>query len=128
MAIWRLAKHYGSYREVIALVVSSLQLLTIVIIAGVALTAGPLQPANGGYYNTAVLVQSVQQASNQHYQQLGMAINVTKVSCVLDPGKSYTCALHEVSTVGSGPDATQYPYAVPLIVVVSDNGNQWRSQ
>ena len=36
MAIWRLAKHYGTYREVIALVVSGAQLLAVVVVIAVS--------------------------------------------------------------------------------------------
>ena len=119
MSIWRLAKHYGAHREVVALVVSSAQLLVFAIFVIVAVAAPPPRPSNGGFYNTTVLAPSVQRVTNQHYAKLGMGITVTKVACVLDYGSTFTCALHEkVDGVSS---------TVPVTVVVSKNGNEWKS-
>jgi hypothetical protein len=56
---------------------------------------------------------------NEHYQKLGMGIKVTSTSCVLDYGSTFTCALHETS---SG-----VPLTIPVTIVVSDNGNEWKS-
>jgi len=119
MSIWRLAKHYGAHREVVALVVSSAQLLVFAVLVIVAVAAPPPRPANGGFYNTTVLAASVQRVTNQHYAKLGMGITVTEVACVLDYGSTFTCALHEkVDGVSS---------TVPVTVVVSKNGNEWKS-
>ena len=119
MALWRLTKHYGAYREGIALLVSSAQLVVAIILVVVALGASPPSPSNGGYYNTSVLAPSVQQVTNQHYQKLGMGIKVTSTNCVLDYGSTFTCALHET--------ASGVPLTLPITVVVSDNGNEWKS-
>lgn len=122
MAIWRLVKHYGSYREVIALGVSGAQLLVAIIALSLAL-ASPVRPANGGFYNTSVLAQSVKQTLNQHYLGLGMGTHVKSVRCVLDFGSTYTCALHETQSTAEG----NLPLTIPITVVVSDNGNEWKS-
>jgi hypothetical protein len=121
MSIWRLAKHYGTYREIIALVVTSAELLVAIIIVIVVLTSPPPRPAIGGFYNTSVLARSVQQVYNRHYAKLEMGITIKKVLCVLDYGSTFTCALHE--QVGG----VAVPLAVPVTVVVSDNGNEWKS-
>jgi hypothetical protein len=41
MALWRFAKHYGTYREGIALAVSSAQILVAIVLVVVALAGSP---------------------------------------------------------------------------------------
>jgi hypothetical protein len=118
-----LCRHKATGKEKAAVWVGG-ALSLIAAIAVIASLASSPMAANGGFTNTSVLASSVQSTVQTHYQSLGMPITINSARCVLDSGSTYTCVLNEVDTVAG----TAVPTQVPITVVISDNGNQWKSQ
>ncbi len=118
MALWRLAKHYGSYREVVALVVSSAQILAVVVVVvvAVALQAGSYQGPSEHVMEQAVLGDLHKTTGN------GFDVpNAASVVCNLppewQPGKTGTCYVYNNQSTGIGTVA---------ITVEPTAGTYWR--